>query len=97
MPRLSLASAQLLERLEHVHRDQPPLQVLSILDDSHRVLLVISILEEGVVALTVPSGHLYCPDGSAVGHSADHSRVDKLHEVGIVATSATPYLVIASS
>ena len=88
----AIPSTQLLERLEHVHRDQPPLQepclAIVVSEGSNDGFAVVRVLEEGVVALTVPSGHLHGPDMSTVRHSAHHSRIDKAHEVGIIGVSA---------
>jgi len=37
------------------------------------LLIVVLVLEESVVALSIPSGHLYLPDSCSVGHFANHS------------------------
>jgi len=66
------------------------LEEIVISDLMNRTFLaVVLILKESIVTFTVASGHLDLSHTSSIGHIADHSRVNKVHQILRVVNSIT--------
>lgn len=56
-------------------------------------MVVVLILKEGIVALSISSGHFDLSDSGTVCHVRDHASLDELHQVLRVANAIVEEVV----